>query len=78
MFSWFLFVFCTLGTIYGAWSIPRDLARGYVRGRGFGFDRATQPVGYFALMAFNCVVVVILLTVALILGINLLRHALTG
>jgi hypothetical protein len=74
MFFWLLFTFCAGGAAYGLWSIPRDLGRGHVQGRGFGFDRATQPLGFYALITFNCLIVAILLVGALVLGFNLLRH----
>jgi hypothetical protein len=74
MFGGLLFAFCAVASLYGLWTILRDVNRGRVSGRGFGFDRATQPTGYFALMAFNCIVVALLLVGAVFLGMGLLRH----
>jgi hypothetical protein len=78
MFRWFLFAFCALSAAYGVWTIRRDINRGHVSGRGFGFDRATQPRAYFALMTFNCVVVALLSIGAVILGIGLLRRLISN
>ena len=74
MFLQLIFAVCVLGGGFGVWTILRDIGRGRVQGRGFGFDRATQPMGYFALMAFNCVVVGLLLIGAVVLGLSLLRR----
>ena len=57
MSDWFILGACLLLSAYGAWSIRRDIKRGRASARGFGFDRASQPGRYRALMAFNCVVV---------------------
>jgi hypothetical protein len=75
MYLWGLLAFCAAGSAYGVWSIIRDNARGRVQGRGFGFDRATQPVAYAALMTFNCVVVILLILFSLFLAVVLLRKA---
>jgi hypothetical protein len=75
MALWALVLFCVSGTGYGLWSINRDLDRGRVEGRGFGFDKATQPIGYYALMAFNCVATAVLFIVAILLTVVLLRHS---
>jgi hypothetical protein len=74
VFGGLLFAFCAGGGVYGVWMILRDTNRGRVSGRGFGFDRATQPAGYFALMAFNCVATAFLLFGAVFLGMGLLRR----
>jgi hypothetical protein len=78
MALWALFVFCAAATSYGLWSINRDLGRGRVQGRGFGFDRDTQPLGYYSLMTFNCVATGVLIIVTAFLTVSLLRrlHAL--
>jgi len=74
MFGGLLFAFCAASGAYGVWMVMRDFSRGRVSGRGFGFDRATQPAGYFALMAFNCIAVALLLIGAVFLGIGVLRR----
>jgi hypothetical protein len=74
MFFWLIFAFCALGGAYGVYAIARDNGRGYVRGRGFGFERATQPTAYYALMTFNCVVTILLLTGACVLAFIRLQH----
>ena len=53
---------CLAGTmaVIAAWVIFRDFRRGRTRGRGYDFDRASQPKRYFFVMAFNCVAVVLL------------------
>lgn len=78
MFLWFLFAFCTLSATYGVWAILRDNNRGRAEGRGFGFDRTTQPMRYTALMTFNCVVVALLIIGAFILGFVLLRRLISN
>jgi len=75
MFLLGMMAFSTAGAAYGVWAIIRDNARGRVQGRGFGFDRASQPIGYAALMTFNCVVVILLIIVSVVLAVVLARHA---
>ena len=75
MFLLGMMAFSTAGAAYGVWAIIRDNARGRVQGRGFGFDRATQPIAYAALMTFNCVVVILLIMLSIFLAVVLTRHA---
>ena len=74
MFGWFLFALSLVGAIYGVVIILRDNRQGRAQGRGFGFDRDTQPVAYTALMTFNCVVVILLFGFAIFVGTGLIRH----
>ena len=78
MFLWFLFAFSSLGAVYGVYAILRYNSQGRVQGRGFGFDRATQPVAFTVLMTFNCVVVILLIIAACVMGFFLLRHVISG
>jgi len=78
MYLLLMFAFCVLGGAYGVWAILRDIGRGRVQARGFGFDKATQPKRYFALMAFNCFAVGLLLIGVVVLGVSLLHRLVSG
>ena len=78
MALWGFLVFSGCGTAFGLWSINRDFSRGRVEGRGFGFDRATQPLGYYALMTFNIIATALLFVVTVVLAAALLRHSPAG
>ena len=59
--------------VYGVWAVRRDHLRGRASARGFGFDKATQPVLYRMLMTFNGVAVVLLVIVTLFLIAQAIR-----
>ena len=75
MDDWLILVVCTLLSAYGVWAIRRDLKRRRVSARGFGFDKATQPRRYRALLAFNCVAVGLLLISAVAAAVTLLGRS---
>jgi hypothetical protein len=77
MFGGLLFVFCAAAGAYGVWMIMRDMGRGRVSGRGFGFDRASQPARYYALMTFNCLAVALILAGAVFLGTGMIRRSIS-
>jgi len=53
---------CVAGALglYGLWAVRRDARRGQASARGLGFDRASQPKRYRALMTFNAIAVAML------------------
>ena len=75
--EWLMLVVGALLGAYGVWGINHDLNRGRASARGFGFDRATQPRRYRALMVFNCIAVGLLFTGAIVSAATLISRAIS-